>query len=94
MRNALAEIEVVVSHSWRTQFMLALGIIAPLIILMLRRRYIGGMEFSGTFAELTEPIRMVLADRYKGAAIGAWATCWAGAFKMYHADRKRLFGRL
>lgn len=92
MSDVLAEAWVVLCYSTRTQLAIAFGAVFFIGILLLGQTLVGGLEFQGPLAALTDVIRDRLMHRYDKAAWIALGSFLLLAIKFYRKDRKRLLG--
>lgn len=84
------EFIVVFSHSWRTQFLLALGIVLFFVLQIGGAWYIGHTDLGSLPGPFADVIREKLLHRYDKAAWVIFFSCVAGAVRAYLKDRKRL----
>lgn len=92
MRDWLLEVLVVLCHSTRTQFAIALGLTFFAGTLLMGHVLVDGLELRGPMAPLADVIRDALMHRYDKAAWMALGGFLLVAIKTYRKDRRRLLG--
>lgn len=92
MGDFLEEVWMVLSHSTKTQFAIAFGLISFISILLLGEVLVGRIEFHGALALMTDVVKEKLMHRYDKAAWVALGSFALLAFKTYRKDRRRLLG--
>jgi hypothetical protein len=92
MNDWLEEILMVLAHSPRTQFAIAVGLASFVGLMLAGEYFVGRFELQGMFAPLTDVIREQLWHRYDEAAWTALVSSLLLAMKLYRKDRRRLLG--
>jgi uncharacterized membrane protein len=92
MRDAMAEILVVLAHSTRTQLALLFGLAFFLGTMAAGYYFASHMELHGLLAPLSDVIREKIASRYDKVAWAILFSFLVLAIRCYQKDRKRLFG--
>lgn len=90
MKDRLIELLVVLSYSTGAQWALVVGIVSVVGLMFAGEYFVGGLQFHGALAPLTQIVREHLVMRYDAAAWSALGGCLLVAAKRYRKDRKRL----
>lgn len=92
MRDWLLEVLVVLCHSTRTQFSIALGLTFFAGTLLMGHVLVDALELRSPMAPLPDVIRDVLMHRHDKAAWMALGGFLLVAIKTYRKDRRRILG--
>jgi len=88
----LEEILVVLAYSTRTQFVLCLSVILPIVVLILGEHFAETLAFPEPFSYLANALRPIILMRYEQAAVGLFISLVMLSAKLYFKDRKRILG--
>lgn len=92
MNDFIAEMLVVLSHSIKTQRVIAFGLISFVSILLLGEVMVERIELHGVLSPMTDVVKETLMHRYDKAAWGVLGSFALLAFKTYRKDRRQLLG--
>lgn len=90
MRDVFGEMWMVFSRSTKTQLAIVCGMLSFGFLRLMGEVLVGGIEFHGSLAPLTEVIKHKLIHRYDKAAWGALASFACLAVWAYRKDQLRL----
>jgi hypothetical protein len=92
MKDALHEFLLVLAHSTKTQWCLALGFISFFVILVAGLYFTSTIQLHGALAPTTDSFREFIAHKYDKAAWLTLGSFLLLAVQCYRKDRKRLLG--
>lgn len=83
---------IVLSHSWKTQAALSIGIVGYLVLMVVARFHVPEPVLTGPLAPINEAIAQIVGYRYEAAAYTTLASAVHIAIKCFRRDYRRMFG--